>query len=437
MTERNKLKGGPAPIGYEQAKTLARDPNPEVRQKLASRADMAPEILYFLAEDSDPGVRRHIAGNERTPAKAHSLLVHDADEGVRVELASRIARLAPGLTADEQDRVRRATYDVLDKLARDQVVRVRQILAEALKDVADAPPEVIRRLAHDSEIVVSGPILEFSPVLTDEDMLEIIESTTLSGALSAISRRASVSESVSEAIASSRDVSAISFLLSNPSAQIREETLDHLVELAPDILSWHEPLVTRPGLPIRAASLLAHFVADNLLRVLTNRKDLDPATAEAVSKVVRRRIDEAPPPPPPEPKEGEEESEFSWRHELIEAYNKAKKLLAAGKLDEGRLARALAEGDELFVAAAIGARAKVAPEWVMTALDAKTPKGIIALAWKADLSPTFSVEMQTSLAHLPSSKVMRPTPEGLFPMSEADMEWQIELIAEDADKDPY
>jgi len=49
--------------------------------------------------------------------------------------------LAPGLTADEQDKMRKMAYEALDALARDQVIRVRRILSEALKNVADAPPE--------------------------------------------------------------------------------------------------------------------------------------------------------------------------------------------------------------------------------------------------------------------------------------------------------
>ena len=54
------------------------------------------------------------------------------------------------------------------------MARVRRIVAEALKDVANALPEVINRLARDTEIVVSGPILESSPVLTDDDLLAIV-----------------------------------------------------------------------------------------------------------------------------------------------------------------------------------------------------------------------------------------------------------------------
>jgi len=83
------------------------------------------------------------------------------------------------------ERLRKMTYDVLDILVRDQVTRVRQVIAEALKDVADAPPDIIRLLAHDCEIVVAGPVLQYSPLLSDEDLLEIIGEVPIPGALAA------------------------------------------------------------------------------------------------------------------------------------------------------------------------------------------------------------------------------------------------------------
>ena len=49
---------------YEDAKRLARSDDVNARRKLALRADMRPEILYFLAEDKDAQVRRAIAGNQ-------------------------------------------------------------------------------------------------------------------------------------------------------------------------------------------------------------------------------------------------------------------------------------------------------------------------------------------------------------------------------------
>ncbi len=195
-----------------------------MRRTLARRPDLSPEILYFLADDPAPQVRRQIAGNDAAPAQADFHLAGDADPSVRGDLAQKIARLAPGLSSDEQDRLRRITYETLELLARDQITRVRQILAEALKDVAFAPPQVIRQLAHDSDLAVASPILEYSPVLSDEDLLEIIQGSPVTGALSAISRRRTVGPSIAEGIARTDDIDAIAILLANPSAQIREET---------------------------------------------------------------------------------------------------------------------------------------------------------------------------------------------------------------------
>ena len=42
---------------YEDAKRLARSDDVNARRKLALRADMRPEILYFLAEDKASEVR--------------------------------------------------------------------------------------------------------------------------------------------------------------------------------------------------------------------------------------------------------------------------------------------------------------------------------------------------------------------------------------------
>ena len=401
--------------------------------------DTVPEILYYLAEDPDPAVRRLIADNAATPVKAKLLLVEDEDEEVRVRLARQIARLVPGLTAGEQDQGRRITWQILEQLARDQVVRVRQILAETLQSVAEAPPDVIRRLAHDAEVVVATPILEFSPVLTDDDLLEIIESSTLSGALSAISRRSHVPERVSDAIATTDDEDAITALLSNPSAQIREETLDRLVERAPSVPRWHGPLVGRPHLHRGAAIRLAHFVADNLLRALTFRQDLDPATAVEVAKVVRRRIEEDGTNPdvlhPPEDVAPETPGHpaFTWRQELLGACERAKKLLPRGGLEEALLAQSLGMGDELFVAAALAVRGNVLPEVVMAVLDSQSGKGMTALAWRANLSPAFAARLQMKLAHIAPAAVLQPNASA-WPLGETEMEWQLELFGEAAHK---
>src|SRR3546814_10073778 len=99
--------------------------------------------------------------------------VCSSDLAVRAELAAKIAKLTALEGRGAQEKAQRVVEETLELLARDQATRVRRILAEALKSVAGAPPQVIQRLARDAEDVVACPVLEFSPLLSEEDLLEI------------------------------------------------------------------------------------------------------------------------------------------------------------------------------------------------------------------------------------------------------------------------
>ena len=410
----------PKKLSDEDAKELARHQDAEVRSQLATRTDLRPELLYFLAEDQSLDVRMQVATNFATPAQANMLLAKDKDERVRIELAGKIAKLAPGLSRDDQDKMRRLTYETLDLLARDQIPKVRQILAETLKDVAHAPPEVIGRLARDADIAVASPILCYSPVLTDADLLDIIANSPIPGALSAISQRTNVTYPVTDAIASTDDVDAIAVLLGNPSAQIREETLDHLVDRAVDIEAWHNPLVLRPRLSAKSSQKLARFVAAHLLQALAERHDLDPDSAEAVAAIVRKRLDEL-------DTTGAEQSEARKLSEDAVAMERAKALMGGGQLTESAVDTALSGGDHALVSAALSLLAGLPVEVVNRTVVNQSAKGIVSIVWKAGLSMALAVELQTKMLHLPSSRILRSGVGG-FPLSPSEMSWQIEFL---------
>ncbi|WP_051013775.1 DUF2336 domain-containing protein [Pararhodospirillum photometricum] len=424
-------EGRTPPLSYEEARTLARHEDAQVRAALARRADTMPEILYYLAEDPDPGVRRAIADNAATPVQANLLLTGDTDLEVRLALAQKIATLAPGLTEHEQDRVRHQTYEALARLARDQIPVVRALIADALKDVADAPPVVIGRLARDAELAVCAPVLTFSPVLTDADLLEIIRTQPCTGRLSAIARRGALAVEVTDALAASEDAAAIADMLANQGAQIREETLDALIDHAPSRMSWHAPLVRRPRLHAGAAQRLALFVADTLVEALMRRKDLDPAAAQAVSDAVRQRLAGGPPPL----------VEFGphWRQAVRDAY-----VLCQGRRDkpEARLADLMAalavEGASRLptVVALVAVMGDVSPFAVAATLNAASAKGILSMAWKAGLSAEVAQTLQHRLAHLPPDEILRPTASGDYPLSAEEMLWQVEMFCDSQGDSP-
>ncbi|MBL8710379.1 MAG: DUF2336 domain-containing protein [Rhodospirillaceae bacterium] len=395
---------------YEEAKRLAAAGNESERSSLARRQDLRPEILYFLAEDKSAVVRRAIAGNEATPRQADLLLARDRDDGVRELLAQKIARLAPDLSQETRTQIRDLTIEVLETLARDQAVKVRRIVAEALKDLTDAPHQIIQDLARDLEIKVAGPVLQFSPILTDEDLLEIISSGPIRGALTAIAKRRRIGDRLADAIVTAaievpEETDTITGLLSNQSAQIREETLDLILDKAPAVEAWQEPLVKRPLLPMNALKRLAEFVSTSLFDLLQARPDLDKATAKAVAKLVKKRLaaeareravgESAGPPPPGD----------------AEAMSAA---IGAGKADQ--------------VALALARDAAVNHVVVKKILASMSAKAVTALAWKAKLSMRQALQLQLKVAGIPPHQALNPRGGTDYPLTEREMEWQLELF---------
>jgi hypothetical protein len=101
-----------------------------------------------------------------------------------------------------------ATFgDVIGRLADEIETVARAQLADRLATIEYAPASVIRKLAFDDEIAVAGPVLRESEQLDDEALVENA-STKSQDHLLAIAQRKSLSEAVTDVLASrgSRDV---------------------------------------------------------------------------------------------------------------------------------------------------------------------------------------------------------------------------------------
>ena len=224
----------PDELSYEDARAVLESHERAAQRELASRPDAEPEILYYLAGNGDEPTRRAVAANPATPAKADRLLAEDVDPSVRSELARKIGRLLPDLLASERERVCELTLETLQKLADDQTPRVRAILAQEIAGLECVPKDIVLKLARDADETVSVPILEYSPLLSDADLLEIIATARAQSALAAVARRRGVSETVSDAIVASLDIPAVAALLANPNARVREDTIERIIDHAAD-----------------------------------------------------------------------------------------------------------------------------------------------------------------------------------------------------------
>lgn len=250
------------------------------RVRFSAGQGTEPDVLRDLARDPSVTVRAALAMNPAAPPEADIVLTGDRDEKVRLLLASKLAALLPNLSQANQALLYEQTWATLAILVNDEVTRIRAVIAEAAKDLADAPHDVVLCLARDLDASVHEPVIRFSPLLTTDDLISLVTEAPGQDRVTAVANRPELAPAVSDAIAASADAGAIRALLANPTAQIREATLDALVARSVEHPEWHEPLVRRPSLPLRAARVLSEIVATHLLGILAARADFPKAFTE-------------------------------------------------------------------------------------------------------------------------------------------------------------
>jgi uncharacterized protein (DUF2336 family) len=380
----------------------------ESEDYIIRNADVGSAVFEYLAEYGAPATRRAVAANPATPARINRLLADDAAEEVRAELAAKIARLMPGLKARETEDVVALTLATLEVLARDSDAKVRAILADEIKHLDCIPREVALRLAHDVDDLVAAPILEYSPLLSDADLMEIIAGGQAQQVLAAIARRRPVSEDVSDRLVQSLDVPAIAALLVNPDARMRKETLDRIVEEAEAIESWHEPLVMRADLSARAIRRIGGFVGAALLEQLVARGDISDATRAHLNRRLRARLEQ-----------GEAEGGAETAARFVAAAR------AQGTLDDGFVENAAVSGNRETVTLALAALAQVPEETVRKMLSHRGAKPVVALVWRAHLSMRTAFKIQTGVMKLGGRELL-PARGGInFPLSKEEMRWHL------------
>ncbi len=365
-------------------------------------------MLHYLAIHGAPATRAAVAANMRATADTNRILADDDAEDVRAELAVKIARLMPGLPERESSHIFALTVETLESLARDAAVRVRAILAEEIKAMDCIPCEVVLRLARDVETIVATPILQYSPLLSDADLIEIIACGQVQEALTAIANRKPVSEAVSDRLVQSLDVPAVASLLVNADAKIRRETMDRIIAQAEGFEAWHMPLALRADLSARAIRRIGGLVGASILERLAARNDLSDATRIQLNRELRARLAEKDAAP-----------DTSQPAEAVALAAKE------GRLDGLFVEQAAQAGRRDQVVLALSQLAGVTDQTVRRILSAGNAKPLVALVWHAHLSMRVAFKIQTFLMKLPSRDVL-PARDGVnFPLTKEEMRWHL------------
>jgi uncharacterized protein (DUF2336 family) len=400
----------PKTLSYEDARAVLESHERSSQQELAGRADAEPEMLYYLAANGDEATRRAVASNPATPAKADRILADDVDPVVRAELARKVGRLLPDLLASERERVCELTLETLQKLADDQTPRVRAILAEEIAGLDCVPRDVVLKLARDVEATVSAPILEYSPLLSDADLLEVIATARAQDALAAVARRRGVSEAVSDAIVASLDIPAVAALLANPKARVRAEALEKIIDHAETIEAWHGPLAMRTDLSLRALRRIAGFVGAAILEQLCERHGLDDETQAHLNRCLRQRLERD--------DEKSRSAADGLRAEILKAYER-------GELTEAYVEKAVLTGQREVTLECLAALTPASRQTVEKIFTSRNAKAITALCWQAGLSMRVAFKIQTLIAKLHADEILPARAGVAYPLTEAEMQWHL------------
>jgi len=293
------------------------------------------------------------------------------------KLGARFAQ--PSMTPAE----RQAAEQVMRAMLEGAEVKVRKMLSDTLKDSAFLPHDIALSLANDIE-QIALPVLQFSMVLTDDDLIDVVRAGNPSKQI-AIAGRPMVSSAVAGELIQTDNSLAVAALVSNPGASLSDEQ----IELAATRFSF-DPRVagslnSRPNLPLSIAEQLITYTLDSLRALIARRTDLSDS---AVNQMVLRM---------------REQMTVDMRspyYPAAEAVELVKHLNLAKRLTPSLLLRAVCVGDIGMLEAGLAELAKVPIHNVRVLIYDSGPLGFKTLYERSGLPssyfPAFNVALQVA-----------------------------------------
>ncbi|GHF26241.1 hypothetical protein GCM10017044_21440 [Kordiimonas sediminis] len=202
-------------------------------------------------------------------------LLQDPSGENRAAAAAKVAMTFSG--NDLSPSARKIAEDIFNVMVRDAEVRVRKALSENLKDNPSVPHDIATVLARDVD-EVALPVIEFSTVLTDGDLVELVQTRGVDVQV-AIAKRETVSSDVADVIAEKGEEAAVATLVGNEGAKIAEGTMNKVLDKYSESDLVKEPLAHRGELPLNIAERLVTLVSEQLQQHIMTHHNVSASTA--------------------------------------------------------------------------------------------------------------------------------------------------------------
>jgi len=165
---------------------------------------------------------------------------------------------------------------------------VRAALSEKLKDCNFLSHETVQKLSQDVD-VVSLPMIASSTLLTDRDLLEVLETASDAKQI-AIADRAELDLMVTDEIAKKGCYEAVEACLENQAAIIGLEGYQHILQRFGNEEIIQELLFRRPDLPKDTVTRLCEFISEDYKQELMVGDHLSDAVSARMILNARERI---------------------------------------------------------------------------------------------------------------------------------------------------
>lgn len=213
------------------------------------------------------------------------MLVRHPEAGRRAIAAQRICRVFRD--ADLSEGEHGFALKLLGLMAEDTADIVRRALAVTLKNSPELPKSIAAALIADIDNIAK-PILLNSPVLEDQDLIDVLRSKA-AGKIIAIAKRPNIGGSVVRAIIRYGDGQAVAELAANDTALIDESSAGRMLEIYRDDDLIKDAMIAREDLPIRVAEKLITLVSEDVALRIVERHPVSPDVAIDLAVRTRER----------------------------------------------------------------------------------------------------------------------------------------------------
>ncbi|EFI51507.1 Protein of unknown function DUF2336 [Afipia sp. 1NLS2] len=284
----------------------------------------------------------------------------------RVETLRRVTDLflyAPAAYSDEQIAL---FDDVFQCLLLKMEQSAKQLLAERLAQVAEAPAGVIRTLAFDDMIEIAAPVLSHSEKLNEAALVENARKKS-QGHLLAISKRKVLTHAVTDVLVERGNDDVVESTINNPGAEFSDNGYSRLIMRA----EGHDGIATCLGLRPIPRHFYLQLVAKASHAVRTRLNEANPHYAAEVAAVVKDVAIQA---------------SAAKTEDTIRAQTLVKLLHSDGRLNEAQVAAFAEHGRVEEVSTAIALMTDVPILTVENMMIEPRAEGLLVLAKVAGLS---------------------------------------------------